>query len=90
MRLDSEGELMDRREAVYHGTDLVSEEFREVSWEQVRAERDRALEDSDWRAGKDVVLSTAWREFRQELRDLPQNHAEANDAADAWPVVPDA
>jgi len=89
MRLDSEGELMDRREAVYHGTDLVSEEFREVSWDQVRAERTRALKDSDWRAGKDVVLSTPWRDFRQVLRDLPQNHAEANDAADAFPTPPE-
>jgi len=89
VRLDSEGELMERREAVYHGTDLVSEEFREVSWDQVRAERDKALEDSDWRAGKDVVLSTAWKEYRQALRDLPQDHAESNDAADNWPVKPD-
>ena len=89
MRLDSEGELMDRREAVYHGIELVSETFREVSWDQVRAERDKALEDSDWRAGKDVVLSTAWKEYRQALRDLPQDHAEANDAADAFPTPPE-
>jgi len=89
MRLDSEGVLMDRREAVYHGTDLVSETFREVSWETVRAERNKALEESDWRAGKDVVLSTPYREYRQALRDLPQDHAEANDAADDWPVKPD-
>ena len=80
---------MDRREAVYHGTDLVSETFREVSWETVRSERNKALEDSDWRAGKDIVLSTAWKEYRQALRDLPQNHDTANDAADNWPVKPD-
>jgi hypothetical protein len=79
---------MDRREAVYHGTDLVSEEFREVSWEQVRAERDHALKDSDWRAGKDVVLSTAWKEYRQALRDLG-GFDDANSAADSWPVAPD-
>lgn len=89
MRLDSEGELMDRREAVYHGTDLVSETFREVSWDQVRAERDQALAACDWRAGKDVVLSTAWRDYRAALRDLPQNFESANDAADNWPVRPD-
>ena len=88
MRLDSEGELMDRREAVYHGTDLVSEEFREVSWTTVRAERTRALEESDWRAGKDVVLSTAWRDYRAALRDLPQNFESANDAADSFPTRP--
>jgi len=84
VRLDSEGVLMDRREAVYHGTDLVSETFREVSWEQVRAERDKALEDSDWRALKDVVLSNPWKDFRTFLRNLPQNFDSANDAADAW------
>jgi len=89
VRLDSEGVLMDRREAVYHGTDLVSETFREVSWDQVRAERDQALEESDWRAGKDVVLSTPWKEYRQALRDLPQDHAESNDAADNWPTPPE-
>ena len=61
----------------------------EVDWIQVRRERDAALKDSDWRAGKDVVLSTAWRDFRQALRDLPQDHAEANDAADAWPTPPE-
>lgn len=88
MCLDSEGELMDRREAVYHGTDLVSETFREVSWEQVRAERDRALLECDWRALKDVVLSTAWKEYRQALRDLG-GFDSANDAADNWPVRPD-
>ena len=80
---------MNRREAVYHGTDLVSETFREVSWEDVRAERNKALEDSDWRAGKDIVLSTAWKEYRQALRDLPQDHASSNDAADAWPSPPE-
>ena len=61
----------------------------DVSWTEVRAARNQALKDSDWRAGKDVVLSTAWRDFRQALRDLPQDHAEANDAADNWPVKPD-
>ena len=79
---------MERREAVYHGTDLVSEEFREVSWEQVRAERDRDLFECDWRALKDVVLPTAWKEYRQALRDLG-GFDDPNSAADAWPVMPD-
>jgi len=62
----------------------------DVEWHEVRRERDQALKDSDWRAVKDRVLSTAWKEYRQALRDLPQNHDEANDAADNWPVMPDA
>jgi len=65
------------------------EHTRDVDWPEVRAARNQALKDSDWRAGKDVVLSTAWRDFRQTLRDLPQDHAEANDAADSWPTLPE-
>jgi len=68
---------------------IISSHQEDVTWVQVRAERDQALEDSDWRALKDVVLSTAWKDFRQTLRDLPQDHAEANDAADSFPVMPD-
>jgi len=69
--------------------EVIEQGMKDVDWIQVRAARDAALEDSDWRAGKDVVLSTPWKEYRQELRDLPQNHAEANDAADAFPTPPE-
>jgi len=61
----------------------------DVEWHEVRRERDAALKDSDWRAVKDRVLPTAWKDYRQALRDLPQDHAESNDAADSWPVKPD-
>jgi len=81
---------MERKWKTYHGEELIDSGFHDVSWEAVRSVRDQALEDSDWRAGKDVTLSTAWKEYRQALRDLPQNHDEANDAADSFPVMPDA
>jgi len=68
---------------------LQEESQRDFSWEEVRAERDKDLEESDWRALKDVVLSNPWKEYRQALRDLPQDHAESNDAADAWPTPPE-
>ena len=81
--------MIDRKCSVYDGTELLEVTYREVDWDEVRRVRDAYLVDSDWRAGKDVVLSTQWREYRQALRDLPQDHAEANDAADNWPVRPD-
>jgi len=68
---------------------VVSEYFDDISWEQVRSKRDQALANSDWRALKDVTLPNAWKDYRQALRDLPGDHAEANDAADNWPVAPD-
>jgi len=80
---------MDRSFTRYHGTDVIEQGMNDVSWETVRGERDQALKDSDWRAVKDRVLPTAWKDYRQALRDLPQDHAEANDAADSWPTPPE-
>jgi len=80
---------MDRSWTRYHGTEIIEQGMNDVSWETVRAERDQELEDSDWRALKDVTLPNPWKEYRQALRDLPQNHEEANDAADAWPEAPE-
>jgi len=80
---------MDRSFTRYHGTDVIEQGMNDVSWETVRGERDQALKDSDWRAVKDRVLPTAWKDYRQALRDLPQDHAEANDAADNWPTPPE-
>ena len=68
---------------------LIEQGMKDVSWSTVRASRDQALAESDWRAVKDRVLPTAWKEYRQALRDLPQVHDEANDAADSFPVMPD-
>jgi len=81
--------LISTKRYVYDGTDLIDEIDLEITWEQVRKERDQALADSDWRAGKDVLLSASWKEYRQALRDLPQDNATANDAADAWPTPPE-
>ena len=80
---------MNRREVIYDGVELVSETFHEVSWTQLRSERDAELKHTDWRAVKDRTMSQAWKDYRQALRDLPQDHASANDAADNWPSPPE-
>jgi len=81
---------MNRTLTTYHGDQLIDVVEYDVTWKEVRRARDAALAKSDWRALKDVTLTTPWRDFRSALRDLPQNHTEPNDAADAWPVMPDA
>lgn len=75
---------MNRRYLIYDGEDVIDDSMREVEWYEVRAARDQALAESDWRALKDVVLPNAWKDFRTFLRNLPQNFDSANDAADAW------
>jgi len=80
---------MNRRYLIYDGEDVIEDSMREVEWHEVRAARDQALIDSDWRAVKDRILPTAWKDYRQALRNLGDFDS-ANDAADNWPVMPDA
>ena len=80
---------MNRSYTKYHGAEVIDQGSFDVTWEEVRIQRDAALARSDWRALKDVTLPNPWRDYRQALRDLPQDHEEANDAADNWPVMPD-
>jgi len=78
---------MDRQWKTYHGEELIDSGSHDVTWDEVRRERDQALADSDWRAGKDVTLSVPWRDYRQALRDITE-HPDANTAADHWPEAP--
>lgn len=39
----------------------------------LREERDKLLFECDWRASSDLTLSTAWKTYRQSLRDLPSS-----------------
>jgi len=80
---------MDRSYTTYAGAEVIDQGMRDVTWEEIREMRDQALAASDWRALKDVVLPNAWKEYRQALRDLPQDHANANSAADAFPEAPE-
>jgi len=37
----------------------------------LRIERDSRIAKTDWRASSDVILTDAWKTYRQELRNLP-------------------
>jgi len=81
--------MMNRRVLIYDGDEVLEDSMREVDWQEIRNARDLELAATDWRAVKDRTMSQAWKDYRTALRDLPQDHAEANDAADNWPVMPD-
>ena len=81
---------MDRNHTILdHQGDVLSSSMRDVDWGEIRRVRDIPLEFTDWRAVKDRTMSQAWKDYRQALRDLPQDHASANDAADNWPEPPE-
>jgi len=81
--------MMNRNSTVYDGEDVIETTQIDYTWDQVRAARNKALANSDWTAVKDRTMSQAWKDYRQALRDLPQEHADANSAVDNWPQPPE-
>tara|TARA_B100000427_G_scaffold288414_1_gene263558 strand:- start:45 stop:404 length:360 start_codon:yes stop_codon:yes gene_type:complete len=41
----------------------------------LREERNRLLQETDWRASSDLIISEEWKIYRQRLRDLPEGNA---------------
>jgi len=80
---------MNRRFTNYDENGVATVTYQDLTWAQVRTYRDQLLRDTDWRAVKDRTMSQGWKDYRQALRDLPQDHADANSAADNWPQPPE-
>ena len=58
-------------------------------WELIRSERTRLLAETDWMAGTDTTLNVAWKAYRKELRDLPDDQSSKTSYADiVWPSKP--
>ena len=55
-------------------------------WIAIRLERDRRLQITDWRASSDLTLSDAWKNYRNELRQIPQTQTDPYNIA--WPTEP--
>ena len=82
--------MLNRQHTITGKDGVILEQYQlDMTWDEVRMLRNQALADTDWRAVKDRTMSQAWKDYRTALRDLPQDHDEANDAADNWPVAPD-
>ena len=57
------------------------------SWRELREERDRLLSASDWTQVPDAPVDrAAWAEYRQALRDLPDNTTDPRNPT--WPTKP--
>lgn len=59
----------------------------------LRLERTKLLQQSDWMANSDVVMTDEWRAYRQTLRDLPETQTPALDDNGnlinvEWPTPP--
>ena len=54
--------------------------------EYLRHVRNNLLQETDWMANSDVTMSDAWKNYRQELRDLPANTSDPSNPT--WPTKP--
>ena len=61
----------------------------------LREERNRRIAKTDWRAGSDLTLASAWSTYRQALRDLPASASPKLDSnyeldltSVTWPTEP--
>ena len=59
-------------------------------WVQIRAERDRLIAETDWMMLSDTgTVSTAWKNYRKALREIPQSQDSVKKYADIdWPDKP--
>ena len=60
---------------------------------ELREERNRRLQETDWMANSDVTMTDDWKTYRQALRDLPSTASPALDEHGqltnvTWPTKP--
>ena len=78
-----------RTRTIYAGDEIVEVIQKDITWGILRQARDEELSRTDWWAVKDLTMSQAKKDYRQALRDLPQDYDTANEAADHWPEAPE-
>ena len=59
-----------------------------LTWDDIRADRDRRLAETDWTQTPDVPQETIWKwkTYRQDLREIPQKQTDPNNIT--WPTKP--
>lgn len=56
---------------------------------QLRSQRTLLLAETDWLANSDVTMSDAWKNYRQELRDITKKFQSMNDKDFKFPEKPE-
>ena len=72
--------IVDGVKIAYTAEEEAARDAEEKAWEDgaldralfnLRLERTKKLQQSDWMANSDVTMTDAWKTYRQQLRDLP-------------------
>ena len=65
---------------------LVNSTDLSAKWASIRSQRNTKLAESDYMSNSDVTMSSAWKTYRQALRDLPASESDPDDIT--WPDEP--
>ena len=65
---------------------VLSDALPAFKWSLIREKRDGLLAASDYMGFSDVTMSSAWKTYRQALRDLPASESDPDDIT--WPTEP--
>ena len=75
----------------------ATRDAEEKAWADVKADRDLKelrsnrnilLAETDWKANSDVTMSTAWKNYRQALRDITKTYKSMDDEGFTFPTKP--
>ena len=76
-------------------TNRLTELTKSEPMRLLREKRDEIISKTDWRASSDLILSDAWKTYRQALRDLPASASpklnsdyELDLTSVTWPTEP--
>ena len=90
-----DGELMevdekDPKHSTQHGykQSEIDAQILEMQESEMRSERNRLLQETDWTANSDVTMSAKMKTYRKALRDLPTHKNWPNLKSTDWPTKP--
>ena len=60
-----------------------------LTWDSIRATRDKILRDTDWTMTSGATVDQAqWAAYRQVIRDIPQTYKDKTPDDVVWPTQP--
>ena len=68
------------------GVEIAAYVVPAMTWDEVRADRNQLLAETDFHALSDVTMSDEMTAYRQALRDVPSDNADPDDIS--WPTKP--
>ena len=88
--LDDDLEYWDVSSDATKDTDQLATDILALKWASIRSQRNAKLAESDYMSYSDSpTMSSAWKTYRQELRDLPSKYNDTTvQETITWPDEP--